>query len=298
MSAIGTQRRRGLALLAVLAATPLGLAAQSLGQASMEAGAALLDGSPAAASSLSASFEKLGDQAAARGACNFQGRAGNGMYGSAEGRGEFSWTPGTVTTVLAIEGGASGGSTIVPSWRGAGSFLLALDSFDLSGDFKAGLERRSDLGTLSTVATAGLGSSFTQGELLLKPRLDASASWADSGTTTWTFLPGLGIAWYPGLPVSASLAAGWSRALWTGGTADSLVAEASLYAAFGAVYASVEASTTFSTSGVSAASAALGLSLEAGRLGPARLSIPTRVSYLLGGNPVLSLFAGVAAAMD
>ena len=300
MSAIDKRwRGRGVALLATLAAAAsFGLASQDLGQASMEAGAALLDGGPAAASSLSASFEKLGDGAAARASCTFQGRAGNGIYGSAEGRGEFSWTPGGLSSVLTVEGGGSGGDTITPSWRGAGSLLLALDGLDVSADFRAGLERRSDLGVLSTIATTGLGTSFVVGELLLKPRFDASAAYADLGTTTWTFLPGLGLSWYPGLPVSASFAAGWSRALYGSSTTDSLVAETSLYAAIGALYASLEGSVTLAPSGVSAASAALGLSLDAGRVGKARLSIPTRASYLLGGSPVLSLFAGVALALD
>ena len=287
---------RGLALFAAFVAAS-GIRAQSAGQASMEAGAALLDGNPAAASSISASIEKSGDTTAARASCTLQGRAGSGIFGSAEGRGEFSWTPGGLSSLFVIEGGASGGDTTSLSWRGAGSLVLTLEGLDLSADFKAGLERRSDLGVLSTLASTGFGASFVAGEFLIKPRVDASASFADLGTTTLTFLPGLGLSWYPGIPLSASFAAGWSRALSGSSNLDSLVAEASLYAAAGPLFGSLDGSATVGAGGVSAA-AAFGLSLDAGRVGKARLGLPVRLSYVLGGSPVLSLFAGLNLAFD
>jgi len=283
-------------LIALAAAT--GIGAQSSTQVSMEAGGALLDLSPAAASSLSAAFEKTGNFTAFRASCTLQGRANTGMYGSAEGRGEFSWTPGGISSLLVVEGGASGGDSTALSWRGSGSLALTLDGLDLSADFKAGLERRSDLGVLSTLATSGLGASFVAGEFLLKPRFDASASFADQGTTTWTFLAGLGLSWYPGLPISAAFAAGWSRAMAGSSATDSLVGAASLYAAVGPVYGSLDGSATIGAGGVTAASAALGLSLDAGRIGNARLGIPTRFSYVLAGSPVMSLFAGISLAFD
>lgn len=289
---------RSVAALLIALAAVAGIGAQSSTQVSMEAGGALLDLSPAAASSLSAAFEKTGDLTAFRASCTLQGRANTGMYGSAEGRGEFSWTPGGISSLLVIEGGASSGDSTALSWRGSGSLALTLDGLDLSGDFNAGIERRSDLGVLSTLATSGLGASFVAGEFLLRPRFDASASFADLGTTTWTFLPGLGLSWYPGLPVSAAFAAGWSRAMAGGATADSLVAEASLYAAAGPLYGSLDGSATIGTGGITAASAALGLSLDAGRIGKARLGIPMRFSYVLGGSPVMSLFAGISLSLD
>jgi hypothetical protein len=287
----------GVALFIALSAAT-GIGAQSSTQVSMEAGGAFLDLSPAAASSLSAAFERAGDLTAFRASCTLQGRANTGAYGSAEGRGEFSWTPGGISSLLVIEGGVSGGDSTALSWRGSGSLALNLDGLDLSGDFKAGLERRSDLGVLSTLATSGLGASFVAGEFLLKPRFDASASFADLGTTTWTFLPGLGLSWYPGLPISASFAAGWSRAMAGNSEADSLVAEASLYAAAGPLYGSLDGSATIGTGGVAEASAAFGLSLDAGRIGKARLGIPLRFSYVLDGSPVMSLFAGISLSLD
>ena len=287
-----------LALAFLIAGLAQGLVAEGSTQVDLEAGAAFVDGAPAAAGSFSLSAERRADITAGRASFTLQGRAGTALSGSAEGKAQLSWMPGAFVSVLSLEGGISDASDIAGSWRGGGELLLALDGLDASASLLGGIERRNDEGSLSTLATAGIHGSLTAGETLLKPRMDASLSMPDTGTETLTILPGLGLSWYPGFPLSFSASAGWSRAFAAASAEDSLISELSLYASLGRLFASLEGSGTLGQGGFSAASAALELSWEAGRIGKARLAIPLRASWVLDGDPGFTVFAGASFGLD
>lgn len=284
--------------LAILAGAGTGAGAEPTGQADLELGAALLDGLPAAAATAAFEAEAFAGPAAARGALRLEGRAGNDAAGSAEARTDLSLSSGSLTSLLRLEGGLSGATDVSPSWRGAGGLVLSLDGLDLSAKAEAALERRSDAGVLSWQGRSGFELSGLVGEILLKPGVEASVALPDGGAWSLSLLPGLGLSWYPGFPLSASLSAGWRRDFAGTATLDSMVGAASLYAATGPLLLTAEGSATLSTAGLGAASASLGLSPDLGRLGSARLAAPIRVSWVLGGTPVLSLFAGLSLAFD
>ncbi|HUX39488.1 MAG TPA: hypothetical protein VMV44_16435 [Rectinemataceae bacterium] len=282
----------------VLLCSAFGVTAETRGTFSTEAGAAFLDGSPVAAAEAAASLELAEGRTASRFLCNLQGRAGALLSGSAAARADFSWNPGELSTVCSLEGGLSGTEGGLPSWRSALGLLVAIDGTELSTKGSLGLERQSVDGLLSTIADAGLEFSYLAGDFLLKPKVDGSFALADAGGTTLSILPGLGLSWYPGLPVSASLAGGWSRSYAGSTPSDSLVAEAGLYAALGPAYGRIEGSATIGAGGLSAGAAEAGITFDIGRIGKSRLSLPTRASWLLGGSPVFSLFAGLGLSMD
>lgn len=286
-------------LLVVLILGSFVLRAETRGSFSTETGAALLDGSPAAAASASASLDLAADRMASRFLFNLQGLAGpTNLSGSAAARADFSWNPGSLSSVVSLEGGLSGTEGGQPSWRSALGLLVAIDGEELSAKGRLGLERQSVEGLLSTIADAGLEFSWLAGDFLLKPKVDGSLALADTGSETLIILPGLGLSWYPGLPVSASFAGGWSRSYAGSTPSDSLVAEAGLYAALGPAYGRIEGSATIGAGGLSAGAAEAGITFDIGHIGKSRLSLPTRVSWLLGGSPVFSLFAGLGLSMN
>ncbi|HUW40123.1 MAG TPA: hypothetical protein VMV90_03880 [Rectinemataceae bacterium] len=148
-------------------------------------------------------------------------------------------------------------------------------------------------------AELGLGSalSILAGQTVLKPNLDLSAAQAPDGTRSLSLRPGLGLSWYPGLPLALSGETGFTRSWYPGGgMSDEVSAGAELYGALGdTVLFRAKAWAAVETAGLvldrSAGSAELSFLVAALRSG--ELRAPVRVSWDSDPDRGPRLYAGL-----
>ena len=283
----------------------LALAASAAGAAELALGLAPAYDSPAGlgiAAEARAEVESFGPLLSARAAASCEGMAAasGAATGSARALAELSASSGSIALVATAEGGAeadyAGGS-----WDAGGRLSVAVNGLDASfslapraaysGGDAAGLE----LGLL-------LGSSFLVGDSLLKPGVDLSWSRATDGSGVLAVTPSFGFSWFPGIPLSTSLEAGFERRWEAKGAAtDHLPLAASIYGAAGGSFlfsASGRATLALADASFDDVLVELRASTRLGSLGKGELTLPASLSWSPDPAAGLSARLGLRWELD
>ncbi len=203
------------------------------------------------------------------------------ILGSAEG-GAYSYAEGSGFT-------AGAGLSLTLNGDAASARLAPRFLYD------SGPEGYSEIGAL-------LGGSMLLGSIVLKPEADiAWTSYAEGGSA-FTAIPSLGLSWYPGIPLSASIGAGFERS-WPseGGAVDSIPAKAALYGAIGgSVVWRLGASMKLALADLSIleASAKAEAALSVARWDSAEIELPIAASWDLDEAIGFSATAGIRLLID
>jgi hypothetical protein len=222
------------------------------------------------------------------------------MSGEATAAAQASVSLGQTVILGSVEGG--GYSYAAGSGFTAGAGLsLTMNGSSASGKLAPRIVY--DSGPSGYIEAGGvIGGSMLCGTLVFKPEADMAWTGYEDGSSAFTAIPSIGFSWYPGIPLSASLGAGFERS-WPaeGGTFDSIPAKAALYGAIGgsAVWRlGATIKLALADLSISEASANAELAFSIARWDSVELELPVAASWNLDEAIGFSATAGMRLLLD
>ncbi len=245
----------------------------------------------------SGSTESVGDGLALRLAGEGSGTAWSdgSLWGSAGAEAQASATLGS-TILLGSANGGLVNDDEGQNWNAGLHATLGFEGFAVSTYFTPRFvyDSSDDGGTELGLRSA---LSFLAGQTVLKPNVDIAALQAPDGTRSLGVLPGLGLSWYPTIPLAVSGEAGFMRSWYPGGgISDEVSAGADIFGALGgSILFKARAEVGLDTASLAldrtAASVEISFLIAALRSGELRL--PLRATWDSDPDKGLRIYAGV-----